>query len=356
VRALAVVLVVAIHADHWPAQNGGGDLAVWTTVDRLSRVAVPLFVTLTGFLLTYRRQAELPRRAFLRRRFGRSLLPWLVWMPVYTVIGLLLTAEVPHDWSGAVKWCLLGGGHLWYLILVPQLYLVFLVWPRGTRGLVVAAGLALALQAALGAYRLYAPAAAPFNGLFLAAGFEFFCYWIGYFAVGAALGSVFAVRRPRWPAWPWWLVAAAGAVLLVAINVQSAANGSFAQGTGAFLLPALPVLALGVFLAIALGADPVLRRHPRLCAAVAYVSRYSLGVYIVHEALLYLPGRLLAGLLEANLPVSALAFPVLVASSLGLALVVTRLLVATPLAITLGGEREPPPWPLVARRRGAEAP
>ena len=352
-RALAVVLVVTIHADHWPAQDAGADLAVWGTVDRMARVAVPLFVILTGFLLTYRRQAELPRRAFLRRRFGRSLLPWVVWLPVYTVIGLLLTAEVPHDWWGAAKWVLLGGGHLWYLILVPQLYLVFLFWPRSTRGLVVAAALALAVQVGLGAYRLYAPADAPLNGLFLASGFEFFVYWIGYFGMGAALGSVFAVGRPRWPAWPWWLVAGVGAILVVAIDVQRAPNGTFAQGTGAFLTPALPLLASGVFVAVALGADPVLRRHPRLCAAVETVSRYSLGVYIVHEALLYLPGRLLSGALESHLPGSAVAFPVLVAATLALALVLARLLAATPLAITIGNEREDLPWPLTRLRRTA---
>lgn len=350
-RALAVVLVVTIHADHWPVQDAGADLAVWGTVDRLTRVAVPLFVTLTGFLLTYRRQAELPRRAFLRRRFGRSLLPWLVWVPVYAVIGLLLTAEVPRDPAGLAGWVLLGGGHLWYLILVPQLYLVFLVWPRSTRGLVVAAVLSLAAQVGLCVYRLYAPADAPLNGLFLASGFEFLFFWIGYFGVGAALGGVFAVARPRWPAWPWWLAAGAGAILVVAIDVQRAANGTFAQGTGAFLMPELPLLALGVFVAVALGADPFLRRHLRLQACVRVVSRYSLGVYIVHGALMYLPGRALSGALESHLPGAALAVLVLVAATLVLALAATRLLAATPLAITIGNEREALPWPLTRRRR-----
>jgi surface polysaccharide O-acyltransferase-like enzyme len=105
--------------------------------------------------------------------------------------------------------------------------------------------------------------------------------------------------------------------------------------------------------AVALGADPVLRRHPRLRTAVETVSRYSLGVYIVHEALLYLPGRLLSGALESHLPGSAVAFPVLVAATLALALVLARLLAATPLAITIGNEREDLPWPLTRLRRTA---
>jgi surface polysaccharide O-acyltransferase-like enzyme len=161
------------------------------------------------------------------------------------------------------------------------------------------------------------------------------------------------VGRPRWRAWPWWLAAGAGAILVVAIDVQHAPNGTFAQGTGAFLTPALPLLALGLFVAVVLGADAFLRRHLRLQAAVGVVSRYSLGVYIVHAGLMYLPGRALSGPLESHLPGTAVAVLVLVAATLVLALAVTRLLAATPLAITIGSERESVPWPLTRLRRPA---
>jgi surface polysaccharide O-acyltransferase-like enzyme len=305
-----------------------------------------MFVILSGLLLAYRRQETMPLRTFVRRRLGRSLLPWAVWMPVYTVVGIYLTQEVPANISGVVAWWLLGGGHLWYLLLIPQLYVIFQLWPKSPRATAVLAGVALVLQTALCIYRLYAPADAPLNGVFLAYGYEFFFFWIGYFALGTALGVRLAGRLPRWPSWPFWLAAGGGATLLLSLNVSSAANAPFAQGTGAFLRPALPILTVALFFAVAIEAEPILEAHRRLRNVVLTVSRYSLGIYIVHEGLTYIPGRLLAGpLLQRHLPESILGFLILVATTLGLAYVVTRLIVATPLAITVGLPREPLRWP-----------
>lgn len=341
VRVLALVCVVVIHADHWPLQDTGVDRAVWSGIDLLARVAVPLFVILSGFLMTYGRQAEGDRRTFITRRLGRSVVPWLAWTPVYVLVGLFLTGEIPRHWAAVGSWLTLGAGHLWFLLLIPQLYALFLVWPRSGRGLVMAAVGAMAVQTGLCVYRLYAPATAPLNGLFLASGFQLCCFWIGYFGVGAAFGAWFARSHPRLPAWPFWIAVPAGAWLLLGHDVSGAANATFAQGTGAFLRPELPLLAFAVFLAAALSADRVLAGHRRLREAAALLSRYSLGVYIVHEALMYVPGRLTTGLLQQHLPASVGGFGVVVLVTLGLAVAVTRLILATPLAVTLGGAREP---------------
>ena len=353
VRVVATILVVAIHADHWPLQEGGADLAFWSGVDTVARTSVPLFVILTGLLLTYRRQEQLPLRTFLRRRLGRSLLPWIVWMPVYTLIGIFLTQEVPANGRGVASWWLLGGGHLWYLILVPQLYIVFQLIANGPRRMAAFAVIGMALQTGLCVYRLFAPADAPLNGVFLAYGYEFFFFWIGYFTLGAAIGDLLALRRPKLPAWPFWLAAVGGAVLLLGVNLSNAPNATFVQGTGGFLRPTLPLLTVALFFAVAITAEPLLAERARLRKAVLTVSRYSLGIYIVHEALTYIPGRLLAwALLQRHLPVSIVGFILLVGFTLALAWGVTRLIVATPLAITVGLPREPITWrPWQTRRQ-----
>jgi fucose 4-O-acetylase-like acetyltransferase len=78
---------------------------------------------------------------------------------------------------------------------------------------------------------------------------------------------------------------------------------------------------------------------------VLTLSRYSLGIYIVHESITYVPGRLLAGhLLQVHLPLSIVGLVVLVICTLGLAYVATRAIVATPLAITVGLPPEPLRW------------
>jgi surface polysaccharide O-acyltransferase-like enzyme len=337
VRALALLCVIAIHADHWPLQDAGADRALWSGVDQLARVAVPWFVMLSGFLLTC--QETGPARSFLSRRLGRSLLPWAAWVPVYALVGLFLTAEIPHSWAGLAGWLQLGAGHLWFLVLIAQLYLIVLVWPRSPRGTALAGAAALLVQVGLGVYRLWAPGDAPLQGVLLPFGFELGFCWIGYFGVGAALGARLGRSGVRWPAWPFWLAVPPAAWLLLWIGTPGAANASFAQGTGAFLHPALPLLAVPSFLAVALTAERLLVAHRRLRRATVRLSELSLGVYIVHEALLYAPGRLLAPLLARDLPLSLLGFGLLVAATLGLSLLATRLLVATPLAVTIGSRR-----------------
>ncbi|MDR0360533.1 MAG: acyltransferase [bacterium] len=352
VRALALLCVIAIHADHWPLQDAGADRAVWSGVDQLARVAVPWFVMLSGCLLAYQERG--PARAFLGRRLGRSLVPWAAWVPVYALVGLFLTAEIPHDWADLGGWLELGAGHLWFLVLIPQLYLVALVWPRTPRGTALAGAAALLVQVGVGIYRLYAPGDGPLQGVLLPFGFELGVCWIGYFGVGAALGARLARGSLRWPAWPFWLMVPPAAWLVLWVGAPGAANPSFLQGTGAFLNPALPLIAVPSFVAVALTGDRVLAAHGRLRAVTVRLSELSLGVYIVHEALLYVPGRLLAPLLQRDLPVSLVGFGLLVAVALGLSAVATRLLVATPLAVTLGSRRSARSR-LAARRLGTAA-
>jgi surface polysaccharide O-acyltransferase-like enzyme len=249
---------------------------------------------------------------------------------------------MPQTARGVGGWWLAGGGHLYFLILIAQLYGVFLFWPRSVRGTAVAAAVALALQTALCVYRLYAPATAPLNGVFLSFGYELFFFWIGYFALGAALGARLSKGTVGWASWPFWLAVPIGAALLFFLDHSGAANASFAQGTGAFLRPVLPPVALATFVALALSADSALANWPFARRVVSVVSRYSLGVYILHEALMYVPGRLLSQpLLHRHLPVSVVGFVLLVLATLVIALAATRLLVATPMAITLGSARMP---------------
>lgn len=352
VRVVALLGVILIHADHWPLQAAGADRAVWTAIDQIARVAVPLFVLLSGALMTFGDRGRTPWRAFARRRLARSLLPWLAWTPVYLAAGLALTGEIPRSWEGVAGWLALGGGHLWFLLLVPQLYAAFLIWPRRPRALALAAAVAMAVQTALCVYRLYAPAGAPLNGVLLAYGFELAPFWIGYFGLGAALGGWIARHRgrPPLPALPFWVAAPAAAVALVGLGVPGAANPDFAQGTGSFLDPLLPAVAVPVFLAVALTADRLLGERARVAGAIGALSGYSLAVYILHEALLYLPGRALsAPLLQQDVPASAAGVVLLVAATLGLALLAARVLAATPLAPTLGVRRAPLWAPLRGR-------
>ncbi len=349
VRVLALALVIAIHCDHWPYQSSGVDQAVWSTLDLLFRVSVPIFVILSGFLLTYGEQHALPLSQFLRRRLGRSLIPWMAWMPAYTLIGVFLTKEIPASPEGVASWWALGGGHLWYLLLIPQLYVLFQIWPISSRGLVVGAVAAVALQVALCSYRLLAPADAPLNGFLLAHGYQLAPLWVGYFGIGLAAGRWRAEHLEAWNSWrltgPFAVAMVAGAVLLVLANGSRTPNATFVQGTGAFLLPSLIPLAVATWAVWGLAGERLMPRWPAVSEAVKAVGRYSLGIYIVHEALTYVSGPVQYWpIARASLAVSLLLFVFQVLVTFVLAYVVARVLAATRLAITIGLPSERLRW------------
>jgi surface polysaccharide O-acyltransferase-like enzyme len=346
---LALLLVIAIHCDHWPYQSSGLDQTVWSTLDLLFRPSVPLFVILSGFLLTYGDQHALPLSQFLRRRLGRSLIPWIVWMPAYTLIGVFLTHEIPPSWTGVVQWWALGGGHLWYLLLIPQLYVLFQIWPISSRGLLIGAVIAVAVQLALCFYRLLAPADTALNGFLLPHGYQVAPLWVGYFGIGLVVGRWRAEHLDTWNSWGltgvFAIATVAGAVLLVLADGSNTPNAQFVQGTGAFLLPSLVPVTVAVWVTWALAGERLLPQRPTLAHALQSVSRYSLGIYIVHEALTYLTGPVQYwSVARASLAVSLVLFVVQVAATFVLAYAVTRLIAATRLAITIGLPPEPPRW------------
>ncbi|MGH2930117.1 MAG: hypothetical protein ACRDL8_18080, partial [Solirubrobacteraceae bacterium] len=175
--------------------------------------------------------------------------------------------------------------------------------------------------------------------------------WIGYFGVGVALG--------RWRARHWhsgvrlgwgvtglsWAAVAGGAVLLLLVDGRGTPNAVYAQGTGAFLLPTLVPLTVAVFVAVAVTLDGPLGRWPVIAEGVGALSRYALGIYIVHEALTYLSGPLQylpAARAYLGVAVPLFGFQVLV--TLVLAYGVSRLLAAGPLAITVGLPPRPLRW------------
>ena len=341
-RAVAALGVIVVHTTHWAMQDTGADRAVWYSTTLLARFCVAAFVVLTGLVLAHRYGGQRLGGAFLLRRTRRSVVPWLVWAPLFCLFDLFLTGEVDHTWSDVRDWWSLGGGHLYYLILVPQLYLLMLVWPSRRRSAVALAGGLLAVQVALDTYRLYVPiGGAVLHQAVLNHGFEEFPFWIGFFAVGVAAGHVLRGRRRSRgvPAWPFVVAVPLTAALLLWVDQRGMASPYYATGTGAFLRPTIVPFVLAVCGAVVFGAPALLRRMPRLDRATGLVSRHSLGIYVVHPMLLAGFGRLLARGLHAHLPLSIAAVVGLTVATALSALLVSVLLARTPLALTIGESR-----------------
>ena len=251
-----------------------------------------------------------------------------------------------------------GGGHLYYLLIVPQFYVLWLVWPRNRRWVWPLAGLLLGLQLLLDYYRLFEPfPGGPVEHFLLWSGYLTFPLWIGYFALGVGFGQLLRENGEDHPRVALAALAAVplAAWLLVAGERIRTAHPDFATGSGAFLLPLLPPLVISIVLVCLFGGSRLLGRRAWLRTPVELVSTYSLGIYILHPLLLYAPGRLLFRQLEQPLPSAILPYLTVVVTTVVLAVAVVRLLVATPLAGTLGSPRQPRPHLGQRRPVAAEA-
>src|SRR5262249_5849908 len=131
VRVVALLAVVAIHVGAW---------VVWSTTPPsadptaalvgVARFSVPTFVVLSGLVL-YRGHGGRRRLplSFIRRRLSRVVVPWLCWAPVF-IVAALAEGKLDADVGAVLRNLVLGPGHLYFLVLIAQLYVVMLVAPR----------------------------------------------------------------------------------------------------------------------------------------------------------------------------------------------------------------------------------
>jgi len=158
------------------------------------RFSVPAFVVLAGFLLARRYRDTSPGISFVWRRARRTIVPWLIWAPIlfgFTLSTGQVASNLLRYGSGGVR-----RSHLYFLLIIPQLYAVFRIWPRRHRLPIACA--ALVVQACLSIVRLYGPTTSSwFDVVTIWYGFLLFPYWIGYFAIGIAMDELIArLRQP----------------------------------------------------------------------------------------------------------------------------------------------------------------
>jgi surface polysaccharide O-acyltransferase-like enzyme len=198
IRVLAAFSVIAIHVS-----AGYVDLLSFSNYfNHLVRYAVPLFIILSGFMLSYVDTMKTPLSTldFYRKRGNRILLPYILWNLFYSSLNQLFgpapdlsqyAAKLFNDliWSN-------GYYHLYFLSIIIQLYLLYPFLRRwlnkNTSGILISSlVLTLASQIILYLSLLSKLTLPPqYSAIYLRA----FPVWIFYFV----FGMVIAVKKDYW--------------------------------------------------------------------------------------------------------------------------------------------------------------
>jgi len=270
-RFLGAFLVVLAHIENW----GAGPAWVKNFYYTISRVGVPLFFLISGYLLLSKQEDLL---TFFRKRASRIVIPFLVWSIIYDVQnsdafagGIML--------EGILKLFIriLRGPretHLWFFYSLIGLYLltpilrVFVAKARNSEILYYIALWFIAMPI-LFIVEAFTP---------LKNGFEIYYTggYVGYFLLGHLLGGL-ETRAPL-------LRAALGLFIISFIFTFAVFHLNLFPQENELVFRSYPslnivLMSLGAFVLIKAAGEKI---SPRAARISSEASQVSFGVYLIH--------------------------------------------------------------------------
>lgn len=272
-RFTGAFLVVLAHVENW-----GADHTVWarTIYFTISRVGVPLFFLISGYLLLSR-QEEL--WIFFKKRASRIAIPFLIWSVIYDVKNSQAFSTTGITFDGILM--MLGRifrgpreGHLWFFYSLIGLYLltpilrVFVAKARNSEILYY-----------ITLWFVSMPLLFILEGLTpLKNGFEIYYTggYAGYFLLGHLLGRMERNQKILWTGLGLFIAAFIFTFAVFYFNLPPQDNELVFRS-----YPSLNIIlmSLGAFILIkALGEEI----SPRLARLSQEASKASFGIYLIH--------------------------------------------------------------------------
>jgi len=268
VRVIGAFLVVMAHV----AYQGGGPVLISSYYYVVSRIAVPLFFMVSGYLLL---RKEEPYGDFFRKRALKVLVPFFIWSLIY-----LLWKREGFDSGFSLKLMasyllkILRGpreNHLWFFYALIGLYLftpilrVF-VARASLRDLYYFCGLWFLVVPVFSFLQEFTPLRIGFE-LYFIAGYS------GYFVLGYLLGMFQYSRRQLYGLAFLFLIFSVGTTVLHAIVPSEYFVGYLS----------INIVPMTVFAFILLREVQI---GDRLNSFLVPLSRASFGIYLVHVIVL----------------------------------------------------------------------
>ena len=328
-RFLAAIAVVVIHVlgpfRFMYGEIGESDWLAAVEYNSVSRWAVPIFMMISGaLLLSDSRPFDCQR--YVTRRLGKVLVPFLAWTVIYSVVGGFIGETggfSENGWSRALTEKLILESnnepvwyHLWFFydfiplyFIIPFLALVLRSLSSEHVKLLLAAWWLLTLMHWL---KVETPLR---QNIVLYSGYLIFGWYL--------------FNRDNRPQLKYWVIAGVGCLLLnalgsVYLSYLGGKYSTFFMGYKSLNT----VLIAGMLFVIAQSYAE--RIQGRFRSLIGIISKYSLGIYLVHPLLL-IPVRNLDNGVYSFFGSNWLAIPVISLLTLVLALGVTVLLAKLPI-------------------------
>ena len=357
VRTAAMLMVIGVHCiDPFyisPTLESMPEYKFWASVyGSFLRPSVPLFVMMTGLLLLPVREPSLG--VFYRKRIYRVLFPFLIWSVLYNIFPYLTGVfGLPKEIIGTF-FCYVQGNesqalgdalkdiamipfnfsfketHMWYIYLLIGLYLYmpfFSAWiekadakMKRTYLLIWGISLFLPYLSAYVSHYLYGEATWNEFGLFY-----YFAGFSGYLLLGHCLKQGVQWSLGKTVLYSMILFAAGYWVTYTgfsAVAANPASTESDMELFFTFCSPNVAMMTVAVFLLL----QRVQVRNERVIRALASITKYGFGIYIVHYFFVG-PAFLLIGELSLPIPLQVPLMAILIfLPSWGFTYLVYRLL------------------------------
>lgn len=296
-RALAPILVVTLHTVFRLADGTdffGTRFRNSLAVHMICQVAVPLFVMISGALfLNPNRKFDL--KTHLRKYVLRLAIIYIVWSTIYAVLGLIVTGNTGHFFSELFG---VHHYHLWFIIMLLMMYLLVPCLRKITESralteyfLIIGIVFCFALPSlgdSFGLLRAQHPGAnALINGALYGAkdlfiytagklGLKFVIYFVlGYYLHQYKIGL--AWRRIV------YILGALGLLYAFVYGLQYA-RVFHMEGNGADMQN-INIGILAYSAAVYLFIKQRFSRAKKLPRSLTFMAKHSLGVYLIHAAL-----------------------------------------------------------------------
>lgn len=126
-KGLAILAVLLVHTSwNFIKADELNEVVISNAfINTFARFAVPLFIFVSGLVLSHKYFHSLDRNSFYSKRIKSILPPYVLFSLFYMLCKTAYLSRFPDAREVIINWITGGYGYLWFLVLIMQLYIIF---------------------------------------------------------------------------------------------------------------------------------------------------------------------------------------------------------------------------------------